>query len=77
MPSSSATRWTSISDPAIAVGYFRRADATFEALRGEISGLSASHRAAEADAIQAARDSSHAALVRSYWIVGGSARRSC
>ena len=27
-----------VSDPAIAVGYFRRTDATFEALRGDISG---------------------------------------
>ena len=55
-----------VSDPAIAVGYFRRADATFEALRGDIAGLSAAHRAAEAASIAAARGSSHAALVRSY-----------
>ena len=61
-----------VGDPAIAVGYFRRTDATFEALRGDISALSASHRAAEAAALQAARVSSHAALIRSYWIVGGS-----
>ena len=61
------------SDPAIAVGYFRRADATFTALRGEISALSASRRAAEADAINAARGSSHGLLVRSYWIVGAAA----
>jgi len=61
-----------VSDPAIAVGYFRRADATFEALRGDIAGLSTAHRAAEAASIAAARGSSHAALVRSYWIFGGS-----
>ncbi|HEY6440116.1 MAG TPA: hypothetical protein VIY55_08850, partial [Acetobacteraceae bacterium] len=30
-----------VSDPAIAVGYFRRSDATFETLRGEISDLAA------------------------------------
>jgi methyl-accepting chemotaxis protein len=59
-----------ISDPAIAVGYYRRADATFEALRGDIAGLSAASRAAEAASIQAARSSSHAALVRSEWISG-------
>ncbi len=62
-----------ISDPAIAIGYFRRIDTTFSALRGEISTLSASRRAVEADAIQAARGSSHALLVRSYWIVSGAA----
>jgi methyl-accepting chemotaxis protein len=60
-----------ITDPAIAIGYFRRTDATFTALRSEISALSASRRAAEADAIQAARASSHNLLVRSYWVVGG------
>jgi methyl-accepting chemotaxis protein len=62
-----------ISDPAIAVGYFRRADATFEALRGDIAGLSAAGRAGEATSIQGARGSSRAALVRSYWIFGVSA----
>jgi methyl-accepting chemotaxis protein len=62
-----------MSDPAIAVGYFRRTDATFEALRGDIAALSAAHRAAEAAAVQAARASSHAALIRSYSLVGGSA----
>ena len=62
-----------ISDPAIAVGYFRRADTTFTALRGEISTLSASRRGAEADAINAARRSSRGLLVRSYWIVGSAA----
>jgi methyl-accepting chemotaxis protein len=59
-----------IADPAIAVGYFRRADATFEALRGDIAGLSKSRREAEAASIRAAGGSSHAALVRSYWILG-------
>jgi methyl-accepting chemotaxis protein len=62
-----------MSDPAIAVGYFRRTDATFEALRGDIVTLSAAHRAAEAAAVQDARASSHAALMRSYWIVGAAA----
>jgi methyl-accepting chemotaxis protein len=57
-----------IADPAIAVGYFRRADAAFEELRGDIAGLSAARRSAEAASIQAARDSSHASLIRSYWI---------
>lgn len=57
-----------INDPAIAVGYFRRADAAFEALRGDIAGLSTAHRSAEAASIQAARNSSHTALIRSYWI---------
>ncbi len=61
-----------ITDPAIAVGYFRRTDTTFEALRGDISGLSAAHRAAEATSVQAARDGSHAALTRFFWIFGGS-----
>jgi methyl-accepting chemotaxis protein len=61
-----------VSDPAIAVGYFRRSDATFETLRGEISDLAAEHRAAEAASVQVARDSSHAMLIRAYWIVGGS-----
>jgi methyl-accepting chemotaxis protein len=60
-----------VSDPAIAVGYFRRSDATFETLRGEISDLAAAHRAAEAASVQVARDSSHAMLIRAYWIVGG------
>ncbi len=59
-----------MDDPAIAVGYFRRADASFEALRADMAGLSATHRAAETASIQAARGSSHAALVRSYWIFG-------
>jgi methyl-accepting chemotaxis protein len=57
-----------VADPAIAVGYFRRADATFEALRNDIAGLSDARRAEEADSIQAARRSSHASLIRSYWI---------
>jgi methyl-accepting chemotaxis protein len=61
-----------IADPSVAVGFFRRADATFETLRGDISGLSAEHRAAEAESVQAARDSSRAALLRSCWISGGS-----
>ncbi len=61
-----------IEDPAIAIGYFRRADATFEALRAEISGLAAAHRAVETNSIQAARDGSHRALVRAYWLFGGS-----
>jgi methyl-accepting chemotaxis protein len=61
-----------VADPAIAVGLFRRTDATFEALRGDIAGLSAAHRAAEATSVQAARRSSHTLLVRSCWIVGGS-----
>jgi methyl-accepting chemotaxis protein len=61
-----------VSDPAIAVGYFRRSDATFETLRGDISGLAAEHRAAEAASVQIARSSSHAMLIRAYWIVGGS-----
>ncbi len=59
-----------IADPPIAVGYFRRADAAFAALRGDIAGLSATGRAAEAASIQSARGSSHAALVRSWWILG-------
>jgi methyl-accepting chemotaxis protein len=59
-----------IGDPAIAVGYFRRADAAFDALRSDIANLSTAHRAAEATSIQAARVSSHAALIRSYWIFG-------
>ena len=61
-----------VSDPAIAVGYFRRSDATFETLRREISALAAEHRAAEAASVQIARASSHAMLIRAYWIVGGS-----
>jgi methyl-accepting chemotaxis protein len=61
-----------VSDPAIAVGYFRRSDASFETLRGDISGLAAEHRAAEAASVQIARSSSHAMLIRAYWIVGGS-----
>jgi methyl-accepting chemotaxis protein len=61
-----------VADPSIAVGLFRRTDATFEALRGDIAGLSAAHRATEAASVQAARRSSHTALIRSYWIVGGS-----
>ena len=61
-----------VSDPAIAVGYFRRSDATFETLRGDISGLATVHRAAEAASVQIARNSSHAMLIRAYWIVGGS-----
>jgi len=59
-----------VADPAIAVGYFRRADATFDAVRGAIAGLSTAHRDAEARLVQAARGSSHAALIRSYWIFG-------
>ena len=59
-----------VADPTIAVGYFRRADAAFTALRGDIAGLSAAGRAAEAASIRSARGSSHAALVRSYWILG-------
>ncbi len=62
-----------VSDPAIAVGYFRRADATFATLRGDIVALSAAHRDAEAATVQIARDSSHAMLERSYSIVAGSA----
>jgi len=61
-----------VSDPAIAVGMFRRTDASFEALRKEILGLFAENRAAEAASIQAARRSSHASLIRTNWIVGGS-----
>jgi methyl-accepting chemotaxis protein len=61
-----------MEDPAIAIGYFRRADATFEALRDEISGLAAVHRAVETNSIQAARDGSRRAWVRSYWLFGGS-----
>jgi methyl-accepting chemotaxis protein len=61
-----------VGDPAIAVGLFRRTDTTFEALRGDISGLAAAHRAVEAALVAGARGSSHASLVRSYWIVGGS-----
>ncbi|MEJ0018672.1 MAG: methyl-accepting chemotaxis protein [Acetobacteraceae bacterium] len=61
-----------VGDPPIAVGYFRRADTVFEALRGDISGLAAAHRAAEAMSVQAVRDSSRAALMRSYWIFGTS-----
>ena len=62
-----------INDPAIAIGYFRRADTAFEKLRGDIAGLSAAGRDAEAAGIRAAEDSSHAALVRSSWIVAASA----
>jgi methyl-accepting chemotaxis protein len=61
-----------VADPSIAVGLFRRTDATFAALRGDIAGLSATHRAIEAASVQAARRSSRTALIRSYWIVGGS-----
>jgi methyl-accepting chemotaxis protein len=61
-----------VSDPAIAVGYFRRSDAAFETLRGDISGLAADHRAAEAASVRIARSASHATLIRTYWIVGGS-----
>ena len=57
-----------VADPPIAVGYFRRADTAFEKLRADIAALSDAGRAAEAGAIQAARASSHAALIRSYWI---------
>jgi methyl-accepting chemotaxis protein len=59
-----------IADPPIAIGYFRRADATFEALRGEIAELSTANRAAEATFIRAALASSNAALTRSSWIFG-------
>ena len=59
-----------IADPPIAVGYFRRADTAFTALRGDIAGLSTTGRSAESASIQSARGSSHAALVRSYWILG-------
>ncbi len=61
-----------IADPAIAVGYFRRTDTAFAALRGDIAGLATAHRAAEAASVQAARDGSHAALIRFFWIFGGS-----
>jgi methyl-accepting chemotaxis protein len=61
-----------IADPAVAAGYFRRTDSSFEALRGEISGMSAAHRAAEATSVQAVRHSSHAGLIRLYWILGSS-----
>ena len=57
-----------IGDPAIAVGYFRRADATFDTLRAVISDLSTARRSAETMSIQDARDRSHASLIRSYWI---------
>ena len=40
-------------------------------LRGDISGSAAEHRSAEAASVQVARDSSHAMLIRAYWIVGG------
>ena len=67
-------RSTSVADPAIAVGFSvaptqhsRRCAATYPACPQP-------HRAAEAAAVQAARASSHAALIRSYWIVGGSGR---
>ena len=59
-----------ITDPPIAIGYFRRADATFEALRGEIADLSAANRGAEATFIRAALTSSNAAVTRSLWIFG-------
>jgi methyl-accepting chemotaxis protein len=59
-----------VADPSIAVGYFRRADTAFTALRGNIAEISAAGRAAEAASIQSARGSSYAALVRSYWILG-------
>jgi methyl-accepting chemotaxis protein len=59
-----------VADPPIAVGYFRRADTAFTALRSDIAGLSATGRTAEAASIQSARGSSHAALARSYWILG-------
>jgi methyl-accepting chemotaxis protein len=61
-----------VADPAIAVGLFRRTDATFETLRGDMASLSAAHRAAEAMSVAAARRSSRTALIRSCWIVGGS-----
>ena len=59
-----------VADPPIAVGYFRRADTAFTALRDDIAELSTTGRATEAASIQSARGSSHAALVRSYWILG-------
>lgn len=61
-----------VSDPGIAVGYFRRADTMFDALREEISSLSAQHRAAEVAAVQAARADSHATMMRFLWISGTS-----
>jgi methyl-accepting chemotaxis protein len=61
-----------VADPSIAVGLFRRTDATFTALRGDIAGLSAAHRATEAASVQAARSSARTALIRSYWIASGS-----
>ena len=60
-----------IDDPAIAVGYFRRTDATFESLRRNISALAAAHREAEAAAVQSARARSRATLLHAWWIFGG------
>ena len=62
-----------VSDPAIATGYFRRADATFAALRADIAALSVAHREAESAAVRIARDSSQEMLKRTYLIVVGSA----
>jgi methyl-accepting chemotaxis protein len=60
-----------IGDPSIAVGFFRRADTAFAAFRAGLADLSAADRAAEEAAIQAARASSHEALIRLCWILGG------
>ncbi|MDR3539013.1 MAG: HAMP domain-containing methyl-accepting chemotaxis protein [Acetobacteraceae bacterium] len=57
-----------VSDPAIAVGYFRRADTLFETLRTEISALATEHRAVEAASVQRARGEAHANMVRFLWI---------
>jgi methyl-accepting chemotaxis protein len=62
-----------VSDPAIAVGYFRRADTLFDALRDEISGVLAEHNATEAAAVQAARAASHATVIHFLWIFIASA----
>ncbi|HEY1930922.1 MAG TPA: methyl-accepting chemotaxis protein [Acetobacteraceae bacterium] len=59
-----------VSDPGLAVNWFRRSDTTYETLRKDISELAAAHRSAEAAAVQAARSSSHTVLVRTAWIVG-------
>jgi methyl-accepting chemotaxis protein len=58
-----------IGDPSSAVGFFRRADTAFTAFRAGLADLSAADRAGEEAAIQAARASSHNALIRLCWIL--------
>ncbi len=61
-----------MADPSIAAGYFRRTDTSFDALRRDITLLSAMHREAEAASVRAARDSSQVGLIHFYWIFAAS-----